>query len=125
MEQLKSRMENDFVIRESENLLTDEEKITFKHQPKTFIKHDYDWYIIVAIEKADKVKTDRHLLTSELLLQYRWAIREGYNHQLDPNLENRFDYPRNQNTIKGIEGYIDLIKKRSDEEMNFLCTIKI
>lgn len=48
-----------------------------------FPLYDYDWYLIVALEKADKVSMDRHLLTRELLLNYRNAIREGYNHQLD------------------------------------------
>jgi hypothetical protein len=68
-------------------------------------------------KKADQVKLDRHLLTSELLLSYRWAIREGYNHMLDPHLRSAYDYPRNRNTVKGIQGYIDLIQKRSDAEM--------
>lgn len=117
---LAFRNENDFVIREGENRLTGEETITFKHDNQVFKKHDYDWYIVVALEKADKVTADRHLLTSELILQYRWAIREGYNHQLDPHLKNRYDYPRNRNTIQGIQSYIDLIKKKSDEEMKSL-----
>jgi len=91
--------------------------ITF-HNPDSseFTKHDYDWYIIVALEKADKVTIDRHLLTRELLLGYRWAIREGYQHGLDGNLKREYDYPRNKNTIKGIQGYIDLIKKLSEKE---------
>jgi hypothetical protein len=50
-------------------------------------------------------------------LSYRWAIREGYNHQLDKALQCQYDYPRNQNTVKGIQGYIDRIKKASDAEM--------
>lgn len=108
--------ENDFVKREFIGF-TGNEIINFKHIPKVYEKSDYDWYIVVAIEKADKLKTDRHLLTSELLLKYRWAIREGYQHQLDSSLKNRYDYPRNQNTIKGILGYIERIKKASDEEM--------
>lgn len=72
----------------------------------------------VALEKIDKVTQDRHLLTSELILAYRWAIREGYNHQLDSTLRNQYDYPRNQNTVKGIQGYVDRIKKASDAEMS-------
>lgn len=94
------------------------EIITFNNPEKSeYTKHEYDWYIVVALEKADQVKIDRHLLTRELLLSYRWAIREGYNHQLDTNLKNRYDYPRNRNTIEGIKGYISLIQKRSEEEM--------
>lgn len=109
------KLEKDFYIRESEDRFSKEEIITFKFpEPSTFPKYDYDWYIIVALEKADKVEVDRHLLTRELLLGYRWAIREGYQHQLDGNLRNAWDYPRNQNTIKGIQGYIDKIKKKSE-----------
>lgn len=111
--------ENDFVKREFIGF-TGNEIINFKHIPKTYQKPQYDWYMVVAIEKADKVKVDRNLLTSELLLSYRWAIREGYQHELDPALKNHYDYPRNQNTIKGIQGYIDRIKKLSDEEMKDL-----
>lgn len=121
--ELAFKIENDFVIRESENRLTGIEKITFKHctiDREPFIKQDYDWYMTVALEKADKVTINRHLLTDKLLLDYRWAIREGFNHQLDTTLKNRYDYPRNQNTIKGIQGYIDRIKRLSDEEMKNL-----
>ena len=69
----------------------------------------------MALEKADKVSMDRHLLTRELLLNYRNAIREGYNHQLDPALDGRFSYPRNKNTIQGIKSYIERIFKKQDE----------
>ena len=96
--------------------------VTFEHaeneaenKPYTIQRHD--WYMNVVIEKADKVKEDRHLLTRELLLSYRWAIREGFNHQLDPHLKNRWDHPRNRNTIAGIQGYVDNIKAKSDAEM--------
>lgn len=109
--------ETDFYIRTRESIIAKEAKITFKHPaPSEFPQQEYDWYLTVALEKADKVSGDRHLLTRELLLSYRWAIREGYNHQLDPSLKNRFDYPSNRNSIKGIQGYIDRIKKLSDQE---------
>jgi len=111
------KQETDFYIRTKEELMAKVAKITFKHPtPSEFPQHEYDWYLTVALEKADKVSVDRHLLTRDLLLNYRWAIREGYNHQLDPSLKNRFDYPNNRNSIKGIQGYIDRIKKFSEQE---------
>lgn len=113
--------ENDVYKREIKVEFTNEETITFKRFSKpeleVYQQHDYDWYMSIALEKSDKVKEDRHLLTADLLISYRWAIREGYNHQLDSNLRNRYDEPRNQNTIKGIKGYIAEIQKASDEEM--------
>lgn len=111
----KRTNETDFYI-SSWDILKPEDgrKIVFKNEPHEYIAPDYDWYIIVALEKADKVKEDRHLLTSSLLLQYRNAIREGYQHQLDPNLENKWAYPRNKNTISGIQSYINRIFKKAD-----------
>lgn len=109
--------ENDIYIRERKVQFSLEEEITFKWpKPCMFVKYNYDWYITVALEKSDKVTADRHLLTRELLLGYRWAIREGYQHQLDPNLRNEYDYPRNHNTISGIKGYIEKIEKLSEIE---------
>lgn len=109
--------ENEVYKREREVEFTNKETITLK-QPNAFVyqKAEYDWYMTVALEKVDKVTQERHLLTSELILQYRWAIREGYNHELDSSLKNKYDYPRNQNTVKGIQGYVDRIKKASDAE---------
>lgn len=110
--------ENEVYKRERETEFTLEETITFKLPVSVvYKKHDYDWYMTVALKKVDKVNKDRHLLTSELIIGYRWAIREGYNHQLDGTLRNQYDYPRNQNTVKGIQGYVDRIKKASDAEM--------
>jgi hypothetical protein len=110
--------ENEVYKREREVEFTNKETITLK-QPNEFVyeKAEYDWYMTVALEKVDKVTQERHLLTSELILQYRWAIREGYNHELDSSLKNKYDYPRNQNTVKGIQGYVDRIKKASDAEI--------
>lgn len=112
--------ENDVYKRESKDQFTNEETITFKHFSKpeleVYQQKDYDWYMSIALEKSDKVKEDRHLLTADLLISYRWAIREGFNHQLDSNLRNNYDEPRNQNTIKGIRGYIAKIQKASDDE---------
>lgn len=110
--------ENEVYKREREVEFANKETITFKQpEPEVYELHPHDWYMTVALEKVDKVTQDRHLLTSELILGYRWAIREGYNHELDSALRNRYDYPRNQNTVKGIQGYIDRIKKASDAEM--------
>ena len=72
-----------------------------------------DWYMIVAISKLNNITADRHLITPELVLHYRWAIREGYNHQLDPRLRNAYDNPNNRNTIAGVKGYIEKILKAS------------
>lgn len=111
--------ENDVYKRERETEFTLKETITLKlPNPVIYEKHEYDWYMTVALEKVDKVTQDRHLLTAELIHGYRWAIREGFNHQLDSALKNKYDYPKNQNTVKGIQGYIDRIKKASDTEMN-------
>lgn len=110
--------ENDVYKREREVEFTNKETITLKQPtPVIYTKHEYDWYMTVALEKVDKVTQDRHLLTAELILGYRWAIREGYGHGLDSSLRNQYDYPRNQNTVKGIQGYVDRIKKASDAEM--------
>lgn len=105
--------ENNCYKRERATEFTMAETITFKI-PNVFVyeKRDYDWYMTVALEKSDLVKEDRHLLTHDLIIRYRDAIREGYNHQLDPNLKRAYDYPRNHNTIKGIYGYIERIKKQ-------------
>jgi hypothetical protein len=115
--------DNEVYKREREIEFTNVETITLK-QPSEVVykKADYDWYMTVALEKIDKVTQERHLITAELILSYRWAIREGYNHQLDSALKNQYDYPRNQNTVKGIQGYIDRIKKASDAEMASLNT---
>ncbi len=113
--------ENDVYKRERVQQYTNVETITFK-QPTTklYEKEGYDWYMTIALEKSDQVSIDRYLLTSELLIEYRWAIREGYNHQLDSALKNPYDYPRNRNTINGIVSYIQRIKKASEAEIENL-----
>jgi len=114
----RTRTEKDFYTIQYDAFPCIQGTITFHYPDLTeFIKHDYDWYIIVALEKADKVKSDRHLLTRELILEYRWAIREGFRHGLDPDLKCKFDHPRNQNTIKGIQGYINRITKLSGQPL--------
>ncbi|MFL0065359.1 hypothetical protein V3A08_07380 [Tenacibaculum maritimum] len=108
--------ENEIYKRERKEQFSNEETITLK-QPKRFVyeKAGYDWYMTVALEKVDKVKEDRHLLTSDLILGYRWAIREGYNHQLDSALQNPYNYPRNRNTVKGIQSYIKKIEDKQEQ----------
>jgi len=104
--------ENEVYKRERETRFTLVEKITFKlPEEKVYEKPEYDWYMTVALEKADKVTEDRHLLTGDLIIAYRNAIREGYQHTLDPHLRNEYDYPRNRNTIKGIQSYINKMIK--------------
>lgn len=106
--------DNEVYKRETEHLLAEEETITFKLPcPCIYTKLDYDWYMLSALEKIDKVKKDRHLLTSDLIIGYRMAIREAYNHDLDNAIKNRFDLPRNRNTITGIRAYIERISKAS------------
>lgn len=112
--------ENEVYRREREVEFTNKETITFKQpEARLYEKHESDWYMQIALEKSDMVKEDRHLLTYDLLVSYRWAIREGFNHQLDKTLKNPYSFPRNRNTIKGIEGYIDKIQRASNAEMIF------
>lgn len=61
--------ENDFVKREFLGF-TGNEIINFKHIPKTYEKPQYDWYMVVAIEKADKVK----LIEAFSLLNFYFLI---------------------------------------------------
>lgn len=117
--------ENDVYKRESEEVYSLTETITFKLPfTQEYSKHESDWYMIVALEKSDLVKEDRHLLTKELLVEYRWAIREGYNHELDKALTEPYHYPRNRNTIAGIKGYIKRIKELSDQEMEHIRKLR-
>lgn len=110
--------ENDVYKREREVEFSSKERITFKLGSKQiYEKPEYDWYMSVALEKSDLVKEDRHLLLPEVFLAYRWAIREGYNHNLDPHLITRYSHPRNRNTVAGIIGYTNRIKKAADKEM--------
>ncbi len=111
---MKTTKENDVYKVECKSILSLESTITFKYpEPSTYIRHEYDWYMSVALEKSDKVKENRNQLTRSLLLSYRWAIREGFNHMLDPNLRDSFDHPRNRNTIQGIKNYIKKIEEKS------------
>lgn len=106
----------DFCIRRSENRRKKEETITFLIDNKVYQKLEYDWYMIVAIEKADKVEKDRHLLTGKLIIAYKHAIRVAYNHNLDESLAQKWWHPSNKDTISGIQGYIDSIKQKMEEQ---------
>lgn len=117
--ELGYEIRNDFCIRKTENRIKGNETISFILDNKVYEKHRVDWYMDVAISKADKVKKDRHLLTGKLIIAYRHAIREAYNHNLDKSLYQRWAHPSNKNTIKGIQDFIDRIKAKKakqDEE---------
>lgn len=116
--ELGYKIENDFCIRVSENRFKGEEMITFLHDKKEFKKYDYDWYMSVALEKADKVTKDRHQLTGKLIIAYRHAIREAYNHNLDKSMYQQWAHPSNRNTIAGIRGFIDKIAKIKEKQLN-------
>jgi len=108
---LSGKIENDVYIREWTDF-SGQETITFKHpEPTTYVKYAYDWYMTVALEKSDKVQEDRDKITASLLMNYRWAIREGYQHSLDSDLKNKYDQPRNRNTVVGIILYTKQIVK--------------
>lgn len=71
------------------------------------------WYMVTALEKLQKIsENEKHLITEELVNGLWYAIREGYNHQLDPNLKREYDTPRIQNNIKAIKAYIDRINQK-------------
>ncbi|MEA1849217.1 hypothetical protein U9K52_09860 [Chryseobacterium sp. MHB01] len=109
--------ENEVYKRERKTDFTLVETITLKlPKPVIYEKQEYDWYMTVALEKIDKITKDRHLLTAELILGYRWAIREGFNHQLDTALKNTYDYPRNRNTVDGVKSYIKTIENKANNE---------
>ena len=100
--------ENSIYKREREKPFTNAEKITFfQPEERVYEKAEYDWYMTVALEKVDKVigGSDDHLLTAEVIISYRNAIREGYNHNLDHSLKSSCSYPSNRNTVKGIISY--------------------
>lgn len=113
--------ENEVYKRERTIQYTLRETITFKlPKPQVYEKHEYDWYMQIALEKTDMVKVDRHELTAELIIAYRYAIREGYNHELDPHLKNQYSFPRNRNTIQGIKSYIAVIERKQNERMEYV-----
>ena len=104
--------EKDFYKRHTDNVTTKVYTITFKFPEESeFIQEAHDWYLTAALEKADNVPKDRHLLTRELLLQFRGAIREAYQHQLDFSMKRQYNHPNCRNTIQAIRNYIERIRK--------------
>lgn len=94
----------------------EQEEIWFKHNPPIdqfppyyFLKAD-DWYMIVAIEKGNKVKKQRELLTAYLFYSYAFAIEKAFSNNLDSNLRQKWDLPSNTDTIYGIKKYINKIE---------------
>jgi hypothetical protein len=114
--------ETDFYTAEWEILQPEKGRlIRFKHEPREYQAQQYDWYMLVALEKAELVKTDRHLLTSSLLIGYRHAIREAYNHDLEGPMK-QWQHPRNQNSIEGIRSYIKRIGEKSQARINSILS---
>lgn len=76
------------------------------------------WYMVTALEKLRKIPVhERPLITKELVNRFWYAIREGYNHRLDPNLRRQYDTPRIQNNIKAVQAYIKRIADKEEERM--------
>lgn len=90
-----------------------------KGETKTYEADGWDWYIHVAIEKCKKLKEDRDQLTFELIMAYRSAIREAYQHDLDPAVRCKWDHPRNRNNIKGIKSFIQKIESKQPKPTNY------
>ena len=75
-------------------------------------------YMVVALGKLHKLSPEEKAqIDKDLVNNFWWAIREGYNHMLDPNLKREYDTPRIKNTINAVRLYIDKIVKSSKEEM--------
>lgn len=75
-------------------------------------------YMVVALEKLQKLSPEEKArIDKELVNNFWWAIREGFNHMLDPNLKREYDTPRIQNTLKAVKSYIDKIVAASKKEM--------
>lgn len=106
----------DFYARSVDDVSGEKVVIFLNPESEKYIEHDYDWFLMVALEKANKVDDyeERKLLTGDLLKSYQKAIYDGYTHKLDPNLRKKNARPKNRNTIKGIQDYIELIKRRED-----------
>ncbi len=110
--------ETDFYTAEWEILQPQKGRlIKFKHEAREYQAARHDWYMLVALEKAELVKSDRHLLTSSLLIQYRNAIREAYNHDLEGPMK-QWQHPKNHNSIEGIRSYIRRIGEKSKARVN-------
>lgn len=92
--------------------LRDQASGTFKRLPYG------RWYMSTALEKLQKIPAnEKHLITEELVNGFWYAIREGYNHMLDPNLRNEYDTPRIRNSIKAVQAYIKRIEEKGKERV--------
>lgn len=97
------------------------EPVFFLKDPQSglFKKLQYGrWYMCTALEKLQKIPAnEKHLITEALVNGFWYAIREGYNHMLDPNLRNEYDTPRIQNNIKAVQSYIKRIAEKGQKRM--------
>lgn len=95
------------------------EPVFFLKDPQTgkFNQLQYgQWYMSTALEKLQKIPAnEKDLITEDLVNGFWYAIREGYNHGLDPNLIKRYDTPRIRNTIKAVQSYIKRIEAKESE----------
>lgn len=73
------------------------------------------WYMVTAFEKLRKLPPDEIRLIDKTLVNDFWyAIREGYNHMLDPALRSPYDCPRIRNTLNAVRAYIKRIAEKSN-----------
>lgn len=73
------------------------------------------WYMSIALEKLSRLDaSEKLLITKELVYGFWYAIREGYNHMLDPALRNPYDCPRIRNTLSAVRAYIKRIADKNN-----------
>lgn len=71
------------------------------------------WYMVVVMEKLQKIPANEwHLITEDIVNGFWYAIREGYNHMLDPNLKREYDTPRIKNSIGAVKSYMKRIEEK-------------
>ena len=71
--------------------------------------------MVTVLEKFQKFPPEEiRLIDKKLVYDFWWAIREGYNHMLDPALKQAYDCPRIQNTVKAVQAYVKRICERSE-----------
>lgn len=77
--------------------------------------HYTHWYMVTVFEKLRQFPASEiQLIDQKLVNDFWWAVREGYNHMLDPALRNPYDCPRIRNTIKAVQAYVKRICERSE-----------
>lgn len=73
------------------------------------------WYMITVFEKLRKFPPEEiQQVDQKLVYDFWWAVREGYNHRLDPNLKQSYDCPRIRNTVKAVRAYVKRICEKSE-----------